>query len=366
MDKIKSYFKNRSGLFIGLGVFTLLIRLIFGQMPSVVEAAYSNGFFLAIRYLLDYTIGLFPFPFSYLLFPTIVFLLIRRWWKRRKNEKGAWKQRLKLAGKNLLAAIGLVYFLFNFMWGFNYNRIPIDQHLGMQLDSLSLEALCLEADWVARRAEAARINILGSDDDSLRYVPNQNLLEVEVRSNIEETMHLMGYPSAGRIRGRLITPGGWMLRIGIAGVYNPFTGEGNVSSAQIPEKWAFTMAHEMSHACGFGDEGTCNFVGMIACEQSDDPYVQYSGRMAYWRHLAQEIVAIDPLLYKMLRHSFSLGVKADLTASYNNSRKYAGKIAKIGRGVNNAYLRAQGVKEGIKSYDRVVLMRAAWHKKTGQ
>ena len=236
----------------------------------------------------------------------------------------------------------------------------------MQLDSLSLEQLCLEADWIARRAEEARKMIPNATEDSLDFEANLSELEIEVRESIYKCMNRMDYPAVGRIRGRMINPGGWMLRIGIAGIYNPFTGEGNVSQAQTMEKWPYTMAHEMAHACGFGDEGTCNFIGMIACEQSENPYLLYSGRMGYWRQLVSEIFAADPEMYLMLRNNLDAGIQADLKASYNNAIKYAGGISKFGRGVNNAFLRAQGVKEGIKSYDRVVLMRAAWHSKTGQ
>jgi hypothetical protein len=122
----------------------------------------------------------------------------------------------------------------------------------------------------------------------------------------------------------------------------------------------------MAHACGFGDEGTCNFLGMVACGFSDDPFVRYSGQMGYWGHVVNALAEVDPQLYKMLVFTLDPGVKADLRANYNNYQKYHGTISEIGSQVNNAYLKVQGVKEGIKSYDRVVVLRAAWRKKTGE
>ncbi|MEZ4685085.1 MAG: DUF3810 family protein [Bacteroidia bacterium] len=46
-----------------------------------------------------------------------------------------------------------------------------------------------------------------------------------------------------------------------------------------------TAAHEMGHALGFTDEGVCNFLGYLACIDSDEPLLQYAGRLAVarWR-----------------------------------------------------------------------------------
>ncbi|HEX2898193.1 MAG TPA: DUF3810 domain-containing protein, partial [Bacteroidia bacterium] len=247
----------------------------------------------------------------------------------------------------------------------NYQRIPIEQQLGLRLDSLDVETLCLEAEWAARRAEQDRAAIPGITNDSISRELLPADLENEVRTCVGKAMAVMGYPMHGRIRGRMIAPGGWMLRIGISGIYNPFTGEGNVTGAQTPQKIPFTMAHEMSHACGFGDEGTCNFIGMVACGLSDDPFVRYSGQIGYWGHVVNAIGEVDPLMSKMLVATMDPGIRADLRANYNNYQRYHGKISEIGNQVNNAYLHAQGVQGGIKSYDRVVVLRAAWHQKTG-
>jgi hypothetical protein len=280
--------------------------------------------------------------------------------RNRKQPRPPVKGRLRLALRNLGGFIGAFIFLFHFLWGFNYQRVPIETHLGLRLDSMNVEALCTEADWAARQAEADRKAINGATDDSLseRLLPQD--LEWKVRLAVGETMRLMDYPFAGRVRGRVLAPGGWMLRVGIAGIYNPFTGEGNVSGAQTPQKIPFTMAHEMAHGCGFGDEGSCNFIGMVACSLSDDPFIRYSGQMGYWAYLYSDLYDADPEMARMLAHDLDPGIKNDLRANRNNYQHYHGQIAEFGQHVNNAYLNSQGVIGGIKSYDRVTVMRAAW------
>jgi Protein of unknown function (DUF3810) len=357
-------FQHRARTFIVLGLLTLVLRVVLGYFPAFTEQYYSRGIFLGVRYLLDYTVGWSPMPFSYLL---ILGLLAYWTWKilRRRGQPKPTGGRFKRALLNLGGFVGAFLFFFHFLWGFNYQRIPVETYLDMQLDSLDVHALCIEADWAARMAEVDRAAIPGATLDSLGEIVIPADLESKVRACVAQAMHMMGYPYAGRVRGRVLVPGGWMLRVGIGGIYNPFTGEGNVSGAQMPQKIPYTMAHEMAHGCGFGDEGTCNFIGMIACSLSDDPLVRYSGHMGYWSQLYNEIIVADQSIAKMLAHDLDPGIKADQRANWYNYQRYHGKISDLGQHVNNAYLHSQGVRDGIKSYDRVVVMRAAWHRSHG-
>ena len=245
--------RSRSHIFIVLGLLTLLLRIPMGLFPAFTEGVYSRGFFLGVRYLLDYTIGWSPIPFSYI----VILALIGYWtWKVLRKAKPT-GPKFKRALLNLAGFAGAFLFFFHFLWGFNYERTPIEQHLGLQLDSMTVDQLCFEAEWAARQAEADRAAIPGVTTDSLSDAVIPADLEERVRTAIASTMQAMDYPYAGRVRGRVLVPGGWMLRVGIGGIYNPFTGEGNVSGAQTPQKIPYTMAHEMAHGCGFGDEGSC-------------------------------------------------------------------------------------------------------------
>jgi hypothetical protein len=122
------------------------------------------------------------------------------------------------------------------------------------------------------------------------------------------------------------------------------------------------MAHEMSHGYGFGEEGECNLLAIIACERSQNPFIRYSGLLSYWGYTANELRKLDPLLYQMLRHVLAPGVRADLRANYNNYFRYHGAASSIGNKVNDAYLQTQGVEEGVSSYDRVVNLYAEFRR----
>ena len=127
---------SRSHTFMVLGLLTLLLRIPLSLFPAFTERVYERGLFLGVRYLLDYTIGWSPIPFSYIL----ILALIGYWaWKVTRRPKPA-GHKGKRALLNLAGFTGAFLFFFHFLWGFNYERIPIEHHLGLGHDHNSLEA----------------------------------------------------------------------------------------------------------------------------------------------------------------------------------------------------------------------------------
>jgi len=358
---------QRQFLWIWLGVFTLFVRFLLSLSPETTETLYARGLFQGVRWLFDYTFGLLPFHSFWVAIPLLLIVISRsifRLWRRRKTSSGiSWKQRLLKSGRRLLSFAGGVTFFFFFLWGFNYQRLPVEEYLQLDItqpDSLELADAFAEAGLLAA---GARLQIPNITDDTLSDQLAPPDLEEKVAQTLAQTLQRLGYPASGRTRARMVRPGGWMLSLNVAGIYNPFTGEGNVSSALTPPQVPFTMAHEMSHGYGFGDEGTCNFLALLACTASPDPYIRYSGRFAWWSYLSRELRKVAPYSRGEITKKLHSSVKKDLIARINNSRRYAGRASRIGNKVNDQYLKLQGIKEGVLSYNRIVLMVLAWNKR---
>lgn len=360
--------RDRRTWWISLGLFTLLLRWLLRSAPEVVETAYSRGIFLIIRQLQSTLWGWFPISIVVLLVPGLIGWWIWKWRKKRKKRKAAgirwnWKQHLGQALLNLLSMSLGVLFVFNVLWGFNYGRVPLETTLNLEVRGLDVNRLCEEMEAAMLAAEAARAQIPGVTLDSITYAQMPDAVEAQVQSDLEATLHMLGYPAPawGRVRARTV-PTGTLLRLSISGIYNPFTGEGNIAGASRPPRHPATMAHEMAHGYGFGNEGTCNFLAILACTGSADPFVRYSGWMSYWYYIARELKKVDPLMYAMLRRQVSPGFHADLIANYHNSQKYRSWFSQIGLRINDAYLRTQGVKAGLNSYNRVANLFAEWRR----
>lgn len=346
-----------------LGLLAVLASWTLSFFPVFTEAVYSRGLFRLIRWILDMLFNWLPFPGTLLLFTGLFILLI---FQIRRSRTSATphpiRNRLLRSVHRLLTWAGTLIFGFYILWGFNYQRVPVATQLELEMQEPKMERLLEELTKAGASASEARASIQGITDDTLSwdFIPS-NLHDV-VSSPLQKKLEETGFPAPRAVRARLIRPGGWMLSTNVAGIYNPFSGEGNVSTALMPVQIPFTMAHEMAHGHGFGDEGTCNFWALLACEGSADPMVRYSGYLAWWRYLAREVYSREPDIYKALFAEQSEGLKADLTAIRNNSRKYSGAISRLGSKVNDTYLKAQGVEGGIKNYNRVVLMRLAFAK----
>lgn len=352
-------------VWIGLGIFTLLLRFLFGLNPKVTESIYSRGIFQGIRFCLDYTLGLISFPLVYLIAAALMFFLalkIARRIKRsnRIKEKILWQVRLLNGVLYLAALFGAVVFLFYFLWGFNYQRLPIEDHLKIKPEPLDIDGIREEANIAFQMVVAARKEIHGAREDPLdsRLLPRG--LERKIRHNLKKILMSMGYPVSGRVRTRKFKPAGLLMSFGISGIYFPFTGESYIPANLTPLELPFTMAHEMAHGFGFTEEGTANFLAYLVCLSAKEPFIKYSGCFAYWRYVSGEILKASPEEWKDLMKKLPVGIISDIKAISQNWKLYRGWLMNVGERINDAYLKTQGVKEGVKSYNRLVVLAAAW------
>ncbi len=125
----------------------------------------------------------------------------------------------------------------------------------------------------------------------------------------------------------------------------------------------FVLAHEYSHGLGITDEGTCNFLGYLACVRSDDPFIQYAGYLAYFRTLAIHFKRSEPEEYERIRANLPQGMIADLDAINTYMLKYPNFLPEIRDWLYDNFLKVQGVKDGVASYSRIIQMVIAWNRK---
>lgn len=349
---------------IGLAVITWLINVLMQANPVFAELIYSRGFFVLLRWIWDYTLGWLPVPLLYVVVPA---LLIFAGWKVRNAwanyRKVRWRYRIGSALFSLAAFASAVFVLFQWLWGFNYHRVPVEEQLAfpaVQPDSVELvqELAVVHAQLISLDAQLSR-----QDQEALTPGQLPPHLESLMRGYLADALDQWDYPTPGRVRGRFVAPDGFLLRMGASGIYIPFVGEGHVDAAMPGANRPFTLAHELAHGYGFGDEGTCNFLAFIATQAAREPAIRYSGVLAYWRYLMRQTYPLAPETYKANMDTLPPGIQADLQALRDTYQKYPTFFADLNRQVYHSYLQAQGVKGGIQSYNRLVELVIAWKKK---
>ena len=349
---------DKRWIWIFLAFITLVIR--WALSPEQIEHWYSRGLFPLIRQSIDIVNKWMPIPMFYLLALILTVGMvagISRWW----GTKEVW---YKKAGNGLLSlssVIAALFFFFTWMWGFNYGRISLEDQLELDISPMEDSLILPRLDALTQSLSLDRVSIPKADTNTLskEFLPAD--YEDLIRADLEVLLTELGYPVKGSVRGRLLLPKGILLRFGSAGVYLPWTGEGHIDKGLHPIQWPFTIAHEMAHGYGITDEGSCNFLGYLACIRSDDPFVRYSGRLAYWRYLAREYrVRVEEEVYADWIRSIPTGMRADLNAIYDRLEAYPDLMPMFRDLIYDNYLKAQGISEGLRNYNRIVLLVHAW------
>lgn len=244
---------------------------------------------------------------------------------------------------------------FYISWGCHYQLKPLEQRLEIEIPKLSID----EFKFIFEE-QTQKLVELRSQFDSLNI--DFSILENEIRLTQEKLLASWNLPISGRVRIRKI-PSGGLLHFRTTGMYIPHAYEGHVDGGLYPIQWPFTLAHEMAHGYGMAYESDCNFIGYLTCIESENPIVRYSGELAYWRYLASQLFAIDNTYYLEKREQLNSDIDHDLIQIRKHIDRFKDLIPKYRTVIYDNYLKTHGIKEGVKNYDRMILLVEGWKRR---
>jgi hypothetical protein len=342
-------------IWVLLGLGSIGLKSIADAFPNQVETLYSRGLYGYIRKFWDISFAYMPIPLFHVFWIGIAFFLIHliRIWTR-KNVPIAAKRRTFC--HQFLSAIGILIVGFYFLWGFNYSRPLFTKQIGLKI--VKIDSLQLASELQIAANEMIDLKQQLSKDSTQNHIPMD--LETQIRQDVTRVLNQYHFPAGGNLRGRFLQPDGILRRFGASGVYWPWAGECNIDNSLHELEKTVTLAHELAHGYGWADEGTCNFLAYLSCIKSNDLYVQYAGYMHYYRYVAGNYKQQNPTQYDLFRKNLPDAILRDLDAINANSKLYPEWFDT--RFIYGSYLKAQGVKEGLKSYSRIILMVHAWRK----
>ncbi len=327
-----------------------------GIFPELVERFYSRGVYPYIGRSIGSVSGLLPFSLAELgllcllaLTPVFIFWYIRS--VRRRAE--TWKVRAGVLLRRTLSALGILALAFQLMWGLNYGRLPLASTLAFDRsrpDAAELEQIAHE---IVDQTNKYYHIVHNEDPSKGGSFDDRAALEKSIEESYSKNQ-LLPWPASlgGFASPKPVLLHDLMARFGIAGMYSPFTGEPNYIETIPGFDLPSTMAHEMAHARGFAREDEADFVSFVICTSSSDPRLKYSGYLSGLRVLSQ-LAGSDPQRYRELAKLLEDGPKRDLKARYEFWARYSGKTSYLGNRVNDFYLKANGIKSGVKNYDEV-------------
>ena len=332
---------------IVLIIFTEIVKYFFANNPSWVEDYYANGIYLVVSYILQkisifYILpGLFAIPILFFIFIFLVSLS-----KQKKIVKFCL----------ILNSLGFLYFLFYFVWGFNYYRLPIDHQWKFKSASFTYKQLASE--YEETTVHLLKIREFLADTakgiDLVRYNVENEEQQIIIQKNLQLWLKNHGFPSEAKVPIKYNLPKGIFLHFSTAGMYFPFSGEGNVDPGLHPIHFTSVMAHEMAHGYGFADEGTSNFLAFICHTNDQNPYIAYATTLGYWRYLASNVRRISPSFFNEKMRKLPSGLRKDLMDIQNYSNNYEDWMPNLQYKMYDAYLKGQGIKEGMLNYNKVI------------
>ncbi len=336
---------------------TICFLLLYMLPATFIETYYSNGIFLFVRKLLDNTFGKLPFP-SFYLFVGFLLIVVLKWTLHFFREK---PQPVLQRLFKVVSFVAFIITLFFMLWGFNYGRVPIEEKLQLSVESITQEKLTEETQ--ATISELTKIRkMLKKDTNSIPQIVFINKIEQNSRDALNITLQQFNYPFSKKIRGRFLLDD-MLLVFSIGGHYLPFVGEGNVDDAVYYSKKPFYMIHEMAHGNGFTEEAACNFLSYVSCKQSGNLSLQYSGELNYLLYLLSDLKYRNEAIYDSTKASMPRAIQKDLEEMKQYYLNHTFKTGFLGDAINNSYLKLLGIKDGIKNYDKMVLLVYAWKSK---
>lgn len=157
-----------------------------------------------------------------------------------------------------------------------------------------------------------------------------------------------------------------MSHLRLTGVYSPYTIEANYNR-NIPDfEIPYTVCHELAHLKGYIREDEAGFIAYLACRESGNASLGYSGSLYAFSYAMNALYAAGAgESYMQIYGSLAGPVKADYAFSNAYWKSFETKVAEVSNAVNDSYLKANAQEDGVKSYGRMVDLLLAERRSRG-
>lgn len=152
--------------------------------------------------------------------------------------------------------------------------------------------------------------------------------------------------------------------MGVSGIYSPFTIEANINGQMPDMEKPFTACHELSHLRGYMIEAEANYIGWLACIGSDEPAFRRSGWLIAWSYAGSALRRTDPERFAALYEKLPGYAAEELADNHEFWVSHENKASEVQDKVNDAYLKTNGVEDGIASYGRLTTLMLMWFQET--
>ena len=355
-------FKSEGRGFI-LPLSILLSGVVFQRLAALApwwtEQIYSRAFYPLLLTALSAFSRRFPLSVGEVLAGvtltaavTCVTILIVRF-------TGARGERRRLAFKWVRGAVWLasaILWSFLITFGLNYQRPLLFDLIGYEQRRPDADELRMVSQVIVESVNRAHTEARADG----RPAPGAGEIVELLKESFDSSPELALLPRGDFAPPKPVFSSEVLTRLGISGIYSPYTGEPNYNS-DIPDfQLPFSIAHEMAHQRGVARESEANFVAYVVCINARDSFVRYSG----YRNgigVLSELARVEPERARELARQLGPGYRADSLRGAQFWAKAAGRAGALSHRLNDLYLRANRVKSGAADYSNSTTLIIALH-----
>ncbi|MFA7089659.1 MAG: DUF3810 domain-containing protein [Bacteroidales bacterium] len=339
-------------------VLSLTLLLLFKFFPEFMDRVYSGFIYRYLAQAMSGVMSLIPFSMAEILIYALVFFLL--FFAVQALIRKTWKKFLRNLGITALYAVSV----FMLTCGLNYHRVPLEDHLGYRVEPAPKEDLLALAADITDRANLAA-SFTGRDSYG-KMIPDYTFkgIKKSVASAYDSLASKTGLKVGGTYPSvKPVMASRGMSYAFVMGFFFPWTVEANINN-DVPAFWIPALiAHEQAHVRGFMRENEANFLTYLLAGYTQNRELKYSCLLHSLNYVLNAVYKVDPLDYENIIAGLSPRILYDLEQNRAYWEPFRTSFAEVSQQVNDAYLKANGQKEGVGSYGKVVDLMIAHHKK---
>ena len=328
---------------------------ILSLFPDFVESYYSKGLYPHISKFSRSILGWIPFSIGDVLYGILI--IYGLYWLY-KNRKLNWK----LKTLSVLSLLSVVYFLFHFLWAFNYHRIPLFEKMNIKTEYSDAQLLSFTKKIIAKTNQ---IQFQITNDTAKKIINPFTQNEIFEKSllgykNLSSEYSFFTYSKPSIKKSLFSYP---LTYMGFGGYLNPFTNEAQVNNMIPQYGFPITTCHEMAHQMGFASESECNFIGFLAVTKNDDLYFKYSGYSYALRYCLSNWEVRNPKILKQLLKTIHPGILKNYKESKEFWESHQTFIDTGFKIFYDNFLKFNQQKDGLESYSKFVDLMVNYYEK---
>lgn len=341
------------------GIMAIVLVILARQDADACEQLFSQGIYPWISSAVAFLPGFVSISVAQwfvIIACALILIMIVHYIVRIVRTKGMRLRYLYRFVMSVLGVASFALFFYTILCGLNYYRLTFAENEGFEVAPSTTTELVDLCDELADELNGTRAELSGSIDDyidahggfsgyAVRSVREFETLAIRF-STLERPYY--SQPKPVTIFAEL------MSDADITGMFFAYTVESNVNVQPKFYTIPATMAHELAHQCGYMREDEANFIAYLACSQSGDALIRYSGYSLAYSYAISALSRVDESAARTITAKLSGEVRAD---QIENSRFWAehdGAFRTFAQQANDLYLKANDQQDGTQSYGRVV------------